>query len=150
MTTTTNEPAQLSSRTSPGAKHTTRGSRHKVDTGVWQHGYGQALPGLNPTGGPSVLRLSRGDWKMSAACVGQDQARWFAEADAASPAAAQACGACPVRDMCLAAGLVFHEEFGVWGGLTPRQRQPLLRRLAAGEPLGDVLADAIGTATEAA
>jgi hypothetical protein len=32
------------------------------------------------------------------------------------------CNLCPVRMYCLEWGLTRHEEFGVWGGTTPRQR----------------------------
>lgn len=35
-------------------------------------------------------------------------------------AAAQMCGTCPVQTNCLQFGL--DEEFGMWGGATPRQR----------------------------
>lgn len=44
-------------------------------------------------------------------------------------AACQVCTACPVQSECLEAGM--GEKFGVWGGLTPRQRQRLRERGAA-------------------
>lgn len=128
-----------------------RGTRRQVESGVWQHTYGRAIPGLNSVGGPSVLRLCRNDWKHRGSCLGLEQTLWFSEADGtANRRGAEICEGCPVRDLCLAAGLVFHEEFGIWGGLNPAQRQPLLQRLTAGEPLAEVLASVIDPATEAA
>lgn len=39
-----------------------------------------------------------------------------------------ACAACPVRTQCLADALDHRVEFGVWGGMTERERRKLLRR----------------------
>lgn len=38
------------------------------------------------------------------------------------------CRGCPVRLECLADALDNEVEFGVWGGLTERQRRALLKR----------------------
>jgi WhiB family redox-sensing transcriptional regulator len=38
------------------------------------------------------------------------------------------CRACPVRVQCLADALDNRVEFGVWGGMTERERRALLRR----------------------
>ncbi len=38
------------------------------------------------------------------------------------------CGACPVREECLAEALDNEIEWGVWGGLTERERRALLRQ----------------------
>ena len=38
------------------------------------------------------------------------------------------CGACPVRTECLAEALDNEIEWGVWGGLTERERRALLRK----------------------
>lgn len=151
MTDTTTDNTELTAQINPGRTRRARGTRHQVEQGVWQHAYGRAIPGLNTLGGPSVLRLCRGDWKQRGNCAGLDQTPWFSEADGVVNRHGVAlCQDCPVRDLCLAAGLVFHEEFGIWGGLTPAQRQPLLQRLAAGEPLAIVLADSLDTDVEAA
>ncbi|WP_205739713.1 WhiB family transcriptional regulator [Georgenia sp. SYP-B2076] len=47
---------------------------------------------------------------------------------AAQRSARQVCFACPVRTECLADALTSATEFGVWGGLTERERRALLRR----------------------
>jgi len=41
-------------------------------------------------------------------------------------AAKRVCGRCPVRELCLADALARREPFGVWGGLSERERQELL------------------------
>jgi WhiB family redox-sensing transcriptional regulator len=48
-----------------------------------------------------------------------------------TPEAREACGRCPVREECLEFGL--NEFYGIWGGLTFRDRQRLrkARRRAA-------------------
>lgn len=38
------------------------------------------------------------------------------------------CRGCPVRTQCLAEALDSRIEFGVWGGMTERERRALLRR----------------------
>jgi WhiB family redox-sensing transcriptional regulator len=43
-------------------------------------------------------------------------------------AAKQVCVGCPVIAECLADSLDNHTEFGVWGGMTERQRRALLKR----------------------
>lgn len=35
------------------------------------------------------------------------------------------CGVCPVRAMCAEYAILGREEFGVWGGTTPAQRQAI-------------------------
>ena len=41
--------------------------------------------------------------------------------------AKQVCAECPIKTECLEYALRNFEEFGVWGGLTPKQRRPLRR-----------------------
>ena len=47
---------------------------------------------------------------------------------AAQQAAKQVCVGCPVIAECLAESLENRTEFGVWGGMTERQRRALLKR----------------------
>ncbi len=140
MRPTTSPPA---GRVSTSAKRRTQRSRSKVEAGIWVRDYGMALKGLNAEGGPSSATLARPAWRTRGACTDGDSEAWFSEADTLkSRRAILVCGSCPVRQLCLAASLVFDEEFGVWGGLTPSQRRPFVARLEAGEPLGRVLAAA--------
>ena len=49
------------------------------------------------------------------------------------------CGPCPIRMKCLAQALDERNEFGVWGGMTERQRRALLRRHPSVSSWRDVL-----------
>ncbi|MEV6393494.1 WhiB family transcriptional regulator [Streptomyces sp. NPDC051907] len=69
----------------------------------------------------------RGHWSEDAACRGADPEVLFAES-AQQTRAKEVCTACPVRTECLAEALDSRVEFGVWGGMTERERRALLRR----------------------
>lgn len=67
------------------------------------------------------------DWTTSAACRGMDPDELFVQG-AAQNRAKTVCAGCPVRTECLADALDNRVEFGVWGGMTERERRALLRR----------------------
>jgi WhiB family redox-sensing transcriptional regulator len=67
------------------------------------------------------------DWPTMAACRGADPDALFVQG-AAQNRAKLVCGGCPVRAECLADALDNRIEFGVWGGMTERERRALLRR----------------------
>ncbi|ALG05795.1 WhiB family transcriptional regulator [Actinosynnema sp. ALI-1.44] len=67
------------------------------------------------------------DWRVNAACRGDDPDELFVRG-AEQRKAKLVCVACPVRTECLAEALDNRIEFGVWGGMTERERRALLRR----------------------
>ncbi len=67
------------------------------------------------------------DWIARAACKGSDPDELFVQG-AAQNRAKLICRGCPVRTECLADALDNRIEFGVWGGMTERERRALLRR----------------------
>lgn len=67
------------------------------------------------------------DWAMQATCRGLDPDALFVKG-AAQNDAKKICADCPVRSECLAEALDGEIEWGVWGGLTERERRALLRR----------------------
>ncbi len=67
------------------------------------------------------------DWIALGACRTQDPDALFVQG-AAQNRAKQVCGGCSVRVECLADALDNRTEFGVWGGMTERERRSLLRR----------------------
>ena len=67
------------------------------------------------------------DWTSRAACRGTDPDTLFVQGAAQNRAKA-VCLGCPVRTECLADSLDNRIEFGVWGGMTERERRALLRR----------------------
>jgi WhiB family transcriptional regulator, redox-sensing transcriptional regulator len=79
-----------------------------------------------PPSGPAALRPAT--WLPRAACINADPDLFFLD-DSRSPAheAKQWCARCPVQPECLEYALAAGEEFGVWGGLTEKERHSLLR-----------------------
>lgn len=67
------------------------------------------------------------DWTALASCNTSDPDELFVTGAAQNRAKA-ICMGCPVRTECLADALDNRVEFGVWGGMTERERRALLRR----------------------
>ena len=67
------------------------------------------------------------DWSAKAACHTTDPDALFVQGAAQNRAKA-ICLGCSVRTECLADALDNRIEFGVWGGMTERERRALLRR----------------------
>jgi WhiB family redox-sensing transcriptional regulator len=69
--------------------------------------------------------LERGsDWAVDGACRDHPDVDFFTEARAAVVHAKSICRACPVGGECLEFA-VRHDEIGVWGGTTRRERRRL-------------------------
>lgn len=66
-------------------------------------------------------------WMDEGACRGGDPDALFVRG-AEQNVAKLVCRGCPVRTECLADALDSRTEFGVWGGMTERERRALLRR----------------------
>ena len=71
--------------------------------------------------------LGNAEWTLRAVCVGVDPDALFVTG-AAQRDAAKVCQACPVRLECLADALDNQIEYGVWGGMTERQRRAVLKK----------------------
>lgn len=67
-------------------------------------------------------------WLERAACRGTNPDRFFVRGAAQARPAQQLCRSCEVKDACLEYALANDIDFGVWGGLTERQRRTLQRR----------------------
>lgn len=68
------------------------------------------------------------DWQSRARCRGLDPDEFFVRG-AAARAVAKMCDRCCVRDSCLSYAISNGIDFGVWGGMTERQRRAYQRRL---------------------
>ena len=66
-------------------------------------------------------------WSGRARCLSSSPDALFVQG-AAQHEAKRVCYGCPVRTECLAEALDGKIEFGVWGGLTERERRALIRR----------------------
>jgi len=67
------------------------------------------------------------DWASSAACRSAQPDELFVRG-AEQNKAKLVCAGCTVRTECLAEALDNQIEWGVWGGMTERERRALLRR----------------------
>lgn len=82
------------------------------------------LPGPQP---------DKWEWQLRAACRGMDSSLFFHPFNEQMPArqrridAAKAiCGSCPAVDDCRTHALTVQEPYGIWGGLSERDRASLL------------------------
>ena len=75
----------------------------------------------------ATLHTSTAEWTAQALCNAGDPDLLFARG-AAQNLAKLVCRSCPVRTQCLADALDNRVEYGVWGGMTERERRALLRR----------------------
>jgi WhiB family redox-sensing transcriptional regulator len=71
----------------------------------------------------------------SALCAQTDPETFFPEKGGTTRDAKRICAACDVRDACLAFALAGDERYGVWGGLSERERRILKRSDPARSPI---------------
>lgn len=71
--------------------------------------------------------IGSSEWTVRAVCAGTDPDALFVTG-AAQRDAAKMCQGCPVRLECLADALDNQIEYGVWGGMTERQRRAVLKK----------------------
>ena len=69
-----------------------------------------------------------GGWQDYANCLGVDPDLFFPERGASTREAKEVCRGCVVRAECLEFALANGEKFGIWGGLSERERRRLKRR----------------------
>lgn len=67
-------------------------------------------------------------WDEDARCRDLDPELFFANRPTFERRAKAVCARCGVRDRCLAFALESRAEYGVWGGLTGRERMALISR----------------------
>ncbi len=68
------------------------------------------------------------EWQERALCAQTDPEAFFPEKGGSTREAKRICQDCEVRAECLAYALAFAERFGIWGGLSERERRRLKRR----------------------
>ena len=98
-------------------------------------------PTTQPTGSPSsrageqpmsAADLAEGEssWQDLANCLGVDPDLFFPERGASTREAKEVCRGCIVRDDCLEYALANGEKFGIWGGMSERERRRIRRQRA--------------------
>ena len=77
-------------------------------------------------------------WQRQANCMGVDPDLFFPERGASTREAKEVCRGCVVREECLEYALANGEKFGIWGGLSERERRKIRRRRALERRAGGV------------
>jgi WhiB family redox-sensing transcriptional regulator len=93
-----------------------------------------AVPGADPVR-PGAVAMSfdqvfeavEDDWQERALCSQTDPEAFFPEKGGSTREAKRICTGCEVRDECLEYALAHDERFGIWGGLSERERRRLKR-----------------------
>ncbi|MEQ3550722.1 WhiB family transcriptional regulator [Pseudonocardia nematodicida] len=67
------------------------------------------------------------DWQERALCAQTDPEAFFPEKGGSTREAKRICSGCEVRAECLEYALAQDERFGIWGGLSERERRRLRR-----------------------
>ena len=67
-------------------------------------------------------------WQEQALCAQTDPEAFFPEKGGSTREAKRVCSRCEVRADCLSYALARDERFGIWGGLSERERRRLKRR----------------------
>jgi WhiB family redox-sensing transcriptional regulator len=80
-------------------------------------------------GGPRIA--APGGWVLDALCAQIDTDVFFPEKGIPGKPAKNICGACTVVAECLAYAMGNNEQFGIWGGLSERERRALKRKQEA-------------------
>ncbi|TPG34533.1 WhiB family transcriptional regulator [Mycobacterium hodleri] len=66
-------------------------------------------------------------WQENALCAQTDPEAFFPEKGGSTREAKRICLGCEVKDACLDYALAHDERFGIWGGLSERERRRLKR-----------------------
>lgn len=67
-------------------------------------------------------------WQTDSLCAQTDPEAFFPEKGGSTRDAKKVCGSCNVRSQCLEYALANDERFGIWGGLSERERRRLRKR----------------------
>ena len=67
-------------------------------------------------------------WQSDSLCAQTDPETFFPEKGGSTRDAKRICGSCEVRSHCLEYALENDERFGIWGGLSERERRKLRKR----------------------
>jgi WhiB family transcriptional regulator, redox-sensing transcriptional regulator len=74
---------------------------------------------------PSTIEKER--WRILAECAGMDLDLFFPDIERNSVAAKEVCSRCLCWEECLIYAIENHIHFGIWGGMTARERKRVRR-----------------------
>ncbi len=91
-----------------------------ADPGVTVRDLRSGPIGFDPFGPEEIS-----DWQERALCAQTDPESFFPEKGGSTREAKKICTGCEVRSECLDYALAHDERFGIWGGLSERERRRL-------------------------
>nr|WP_277605632.1 WhiB family transcriptional regulator [Glycomyces sp. L485] len=68
------------------------------------------------------------EWQVRALCAQTDPEAFFPEKGGSTRDAKRICARCEVKENCLQYALEHDERFGIWGGLSERERRKIKRQ----------------------
>lgn len=77
---------------------------------------------------PTIGEAEDAEWHDRALCAQTDPEAFFPEKGGSTREAKKICTGCDVRAECLTYALSNDERFGIWGGLSERERRKLKKR----------------------
>lgn len=80
--------------------------------------------------GSTLIGVDERTWMLEAKCLDADPEAFFPEKGGSTREAKRICHVCPVREECLEWALENDERFGIWGGMSERERRRM-RRIAS-------------------
>ena len=88
------------------------------------------VPGVRQPGGAAELRDDdqQLSWQSDSLCAQTDPEAFFPEKGGSTRDAKKICASCEVKAQCLEYALENDERFGIWGGLSERERRKLRKR----------------------
>jgi WhiB family transcriptional regulator, redox-sensing transcriptional regulator len=87
--------------------------------------------GYNGNGAPNGAASAEDNelaWQADSLCAQTDPEAFFPEKGGSTRDAKKICSSCEVRSQCLEYALENDERFGIWGGLSERERRKLRKR----------------------
>ena len=77
-----------------------------------------------------IYDLANNKWKLQGACQGLDADIFFPDRGASTRLAKTVCRRCDVQEECLEYAVNNREKFGIWGGLSERERRAIRKKRA--------------------
>jgi len=75
----------------------------------------------------ALINQSPRAWQARANCMGVDPELFFPERGSSTREAKEVCRGCVVRVECLEFAIANSEKFGIWGGMSERERRRVRR-----------------------
>lgn len=90
----------------------------------------EAVTTATLTGSPlSEVGVTYPEWMTAGVCAQIDPETWFPDKGGSTREAKAMCARCPVAAECLDYALENEERFGIWGGLSERERRKIAKAL---------------------